>query len=227
VLEVGGSFGFLLRLIKTELFCDVTNFELSENAANYSRTTNQIKTVSRFDESVIDGDYDAIICAHFIEHIAPSDMEGFIKNIFEKLKPGGQLILLTPNGMSDKINLLKKHYVWLAVPEHISFLSSDSAQQLLIKHGFGILESSTEIPCFEHYPTNSILQYFIARVLRKESAAAGIKNDFKSNRSRLFIFLKSILRSLYFIEKILVYPVYFIYDVFHTKRDELVIIAKK
>lgn len=68
----------------------------------YIQTADATKIVKGFN-----GRFDIIVCVEFLEHI--KDTENLIKNLYDYLRPGGVLILTTPNG----------EFVQNTNPEHV------------------------------------------------------------------------------------------------------------
>ena len=53
-----------------------------------------------------DGYFDKIIAADFIEHITRQEKRRFLKEAHRALKPGGKMVVFTPNGTREKIGEL-------------------------------------------------------------------------------------------------------------------------
>jgi 2-polyprenyl-3-methyl-5-hydroxy-6-metoxy-1,4-benzoquinol methylase len=105
VLDVGCSTGYLSRRL-VERGSSVVGLELDEQAAAEAR---------RFCEEVLTGDvetmelpfgpgsFDAVMCADLIEHLR--DPGAFLERVRPLIKPGGRLVLTTPNVANWTIRL--------------------------------------------------------------------------------------------------------------------------
>jgi 2-polyprenyl-3-methyl-5-hydroxy-6-metoxy-1,4-benzoquinol methylase len=80
------------------------------------------------------GSFDAVILNHVIEHVP--DPEGTLSECWRILKPGGILVVCTPNGASLGHKLFGKGWRGLEPPRHLHVLSGESMQRLAQKAGF-------------------------------------------------------------------------------------------
>jgi len=78
--------------------------------------------------------FDAIRLYHVIEHI--SDPREALALIKKKLKPGGQLIIGTPNSASLLARLSRSFWYNLDCPRHLFIFSPESLNKLLWEFGF-------------------------------------------------------------------------------------------
>lgn len=81
--------------------------------------------------------FDIITSFHVIEHL--SDPVGEFNMAFAKLKPGGLMIVETPNIDSFSFKIFRKKWQPLHVPEHLNFFSPKTLETMISKAG-GILE---------------------------------------------------------------------------------------
>ncbi len=85
---------------------------------------------ARFEENT----FDAITLSHVIEHLYdPIDV---LSECFRILKPGGELIAVTPNGMSLGHTWFGKNWRGLEVPRHIQIFSRLSLKKCAEESGF-------------------------------------------------------------------------------------------
>jgi SAM-dependent methyltransferase len=78
--------------------------------------------------------FDAVTMSHVIEHLP--DPVRTLQECARILKPGGRLILWTPNTSSLGHRLLKRHWLGLESPRHLYLFSPPSMRTLLEQGGF-------------------------------------------------------------------------------------------
>jgi 2-polyprenyl-3-methyl-5-hydroxy-6-metoxy-1,4-benzoquinol methylase len=85
--------------------------------------------------------FDCIACSHVIEHVFdPVDM---VRAIHAALKPGGRLLLATPNVKSDAHQYFGRFWRGLEAPRHLVMFSEATLIALLQQSGF-IVESRSD-----------------------------------------------------------------------------------
>lgn len=97
-LEVGIGCGIYTEWMAQRGY--VTGLDINEDfvvAASYlSKVTARVADITTTND--YEDEFDVALCSEVIEHI--SDSQAALNNIYRALKPGGQLILTTPNGYS-------------------------------------------------------------------------------------------------------------------------------
>jgi len=84
--------------------------------------------------------FDAITCSHVIEHVFdPVDM---IRAMHGALRPGGVLLLATPNALSDLHLHFGKHWRGLEAPRHLVLFVEATLTRLLAAQGFMVTSCS-------------------------------------------------------------------------------------
>jgi 2-polyprenyl-3-methyl-5-hydroxy-6-metoxy-1,4-benzoquinol methylase len=84
--------------------------------------------------SLPDARYDAIVGSHVIEHV--HDPEGMIQECFRLLKPGGTLVLYTPNSVSYGHRVFAEHWRGLEPPRHLHIFAGGNMAALIQNAGF-------------------------------------------------------------------------------------------
>jgi len=102
--------------------------------------------------------FDVVLCYHTIEHV--EDPVSMIKHISKILKPGGHLIIGTPDFDSAMARRYKKRYRLLTDPTHISLFSNDSLSKLLEHNQFSI--NYKDFPYFDedHFNKENLMRVF-------------------------------------------------------------------
>ena len=89
--------------------------------------------------------YDVVVSYHVIEHIL--DPHLFLKRLIMLVKPGGILIIGTPNIGCISAKIFKGNFRMLSDDSHLSFFSDKTLQKLLEKNNFTIIKK--EYPYFK------------------------------------------------------------------------------
>jgi len=143
LLEVGCGSGVLLQeAVKRGWRVDA--LELSAELAAVARQNNPEATITTGNIEFQEPSgtcYDAIISFDVLEHVhSPMTM---IENCRELLKPGGLLMLQTPNTRSLRCRIQGAKWDMLDPQQHLNLFSPDALRVLLTTVGFDILEMTT------------------------------------------------------------------------------------
>jgi SAM-dependent methyltransferase len=135
LLEIGCSYGGFLAEARLDGW-QVTGIELSRAAAAYARDQHQLKIFSGDLRSALSQleVYDAVVLFHVIEHV-PEPMQ-FLLACRKILKPGGLLVLKTPNASSLIAKLSGSFWQWVSAPAHLCLYGPDTLAALLQKSGY-------------------------------------------------------------------------------------------
>lgn len=109
--------------------------------------------------------YDAITMSHTIEHLV--DPEAILRECFRVLKPGGRLVLVTPNVESSAAKLFGAFWRGWEPPRHLQLFSPNSLRQLTSRAGFVVEDVRTSAAA-------SAIGYRVSAT--NQSKAAGKKN---------------------------------------------------
>jgi len=82
-----------------------------------------------------DASFDAIVSNHAIEHMY--DPGSILRECRRILKPGGVLVVTTPNSRSESLKRFGGHWAGLDAPRHLVIFSTDSLRTLAQQAGFG------------------------------------------------------------------------------------------
>ena len=100
--------------------------------------------------------FDCIILVSVIEHVhAPVD---YLRTLRERLRPGGKVVVATPNVDSIFRRLLGARWpAFQVVPEHVSFYNGRTLAALMTRAG---LSGVTSLPYVRAYPANMVIEEF-------------------------------------------------------------------
>jgi len=151
LLEVGCGYGYMLD--EAEPYFDRrvgTDFSLGavEKASAY---VNQI--IHGGIEQVNPAEtFDCIISVEVIEHIY--DPQAFVHALYQHLKPGGCLILATPDMGSAWRKVMQSRWPSFKLPEHVTYYDQQTLQHLYLTCGF---EDAQTLPFPHAFPLSVFL----------------------------------------------------------------------
>lgn len=143
ILDVGCGLGYLLSGVDDAW--EKHGVELSRFAAARARTEGQIHIGDLKSAAYPSAYFDVVVLYHVIEHMHAPAAE--IKELYRVLKPGGCLIVGTPNFDSACARRFGERFRLLNDQTHVSLFSEESLNRLLWDHGFFV--ERTEFPYFE------------------------------------------------------------------------------
>jgi SAM-dependent methyltransferase len=170
-LEIGGSYGFLAALVKREFGAEVTLLEPGARAVEAAGALG-IEVIRGYAETYkAAAPFDVIFAAHVVEHVI--DVAAFVSACAALLRPGGKLILITPNARSWKFTCFGDGWSWSAPGEHTHFLSTTATETLFPRCGFAKVEVFHDIPHRKHYPffLTRLLSFALTRLIGRQSPA--------------------------------------------------------
>lgn len=154
ILDAGCGLGWLLSALGDEW--DRCGLELSAYAAEHARQFGDVRTAPVEECPFPDAHFDVVVCHHVIEHVP--EPERAIAELRRVLRPGGRLVLGTPDFDSGAARRFGADYRLLRDPTHISLFSNDSMHRFLRAHGFHI--DAVDYPFFEtrHFTADNLVQ---------------------------------------------------------------------
>ena len=104
-----------------------------------------------------DGTFDAVTLSQVIEHV--TDAEGLLRSLWAKLKPGGMIVLTTPNSRALTRRILRRRWLHWHIPFHQNHFHAAALHRLLTRAGFRVERSRTftPVPWWE-YQVEMLLQ---------------------------------------------------------------------
>ena len=100
--------------------------------------------------------FDCIILVSVIEHV--HNPVSYLRTLHERLRPGGKLVIATPNVDSIFRRLLGRRWpAFQVVPEHVGFYNGSTLSALMTRAG---LRGVRSLPYVRAYPANMIIEEF-------------------------------------------------------------------
>jgi SAM-dependent methyltransferase len=135
LLEIGPAYGLFAFLAKHAGF-DVTAIEMDPRSCTYLRDSVGINVVETSDTiGALDElpAFDVIAMWQAIEHIP--DPWQTLEAVARKLKPGGVLVLDTPNPAAFQFAVLGKRWAHLDAPRHVTLIPAPLLASFMADHG--------------------------------------------------------------------------------------------
>lgn len=136
LLEIGCACGFLLVAARERGFT-VEGVELSAWASGHARETYGLAVTTGTLETLAaaPATYDAVVMADVIEHLP--DPRRTVAEINRLLRPGGRLLLLTPDVGSITARLAGPRW-WGLLDDHYYYFSRDTLRRMLESEGYAV-----------------------------------------------------------------------------------------
>ena len=135
VIEVGFGNGQSLALMR-EAGWEVLGSELDETCVQSARGLGFDAIRGEFTDGLFaTSSVDAVVASHTIEHVP--DPRAFFAEARRVLRPGGRLVLRTPNAASSDARQAGAAWRGLEVPRHLSIHTPGSLRLLAKQEGFG------------------------------------------------------------------------------------------
>jgi 2-polyprenyl-3-methyl-5-hydroxy-6-metoxy-1,4-benzoquinol methylase len=113
-----------------------------------------------------DETFDVVTASHVIEHV--HDPKAFLAHCRRIVRPGGKVVMVTPNARSPMLAMHGEHWVQLDAPRHLVLFNADNLRNLAGSVGFSQIEihrtaravawshiASTELRRAGHYRWNA------------------------------------------------------------------------
>lgn len=146
LIEIGPASGAFAYLAKTSGF-EVTAIEMDQRCAEYLRGTAGLEVIHSADEAAaLAGARQADVIAmwHVIEHLV--DPWRMIEAAAAKLRPGGVLILATPNPAAWQFGVLGGSWAHVDAPRHVWLMPWQALAKRGARHGLSVREVTTRDP---------------------------------------------------------------------------------
>lgn len=150
LLEIGCGYGYLLEEARG-FFSPRAGTELSQHAVEEARRRSDHVYKGSVDSIPADDRFDCIIATHIIEHVyQPKE---FLERLNKHLKPGGRMVIATPDMGSFWRHLMGSRWPSFKIPEHVLYFDRKSLYNLLQQTG---LKKISTLPYPHAFPLSLI-----------------------------------------------------------------------
>ena len=159
-LEVGCGFGYLLDEA-TSYFEHRVGTDFSAEAAAKARSTGAEVFVGGIEQVPFDSRFDCVVAIQVIEHVY--DPRCFLEQLATHVKPGGHIILATPDIGGVLRKIMGRQWPSFKVPEHVLYFDFPTLRVLMSRAG---LLDVRRLPYPHAFPLGLIAAKFRLRIPR-------------------------------------------------------------
>ena len=167
LLEIGAGYGLFLDAARPA-FRSVLGTEYAEAAAAAARSRGHDVRVGGIDTVPADRTFDCIVATHVVEHVY--DPRGYVARVMSLLRPGGRLLLATPDMGSPWRHALGRRWPSFKAPEHVLYFDRRTLRALLDAAGF---EDIRPFGYLHSFPLALILRKLGARSAERRLGRVG------------------------------------------------------
>jgi 2-polyprenyl-3-methyl-5-hydroxy-6-metoxy-1,4-benzoquinol methylase len=133
LLEIGCAYGFFLEEARAS-FAYRAGTDYSPAALALARARAERVYLGGAESVVETEPFDCVACIHVIEHVY--EPRRLVADLAARLRPGGWLVLATPNMGSLWRPLMRRRWPFFKAPEHVTYFDRRSLARLLRGCGF-------------------------------------------------------------------------------------------
>ena len=148
MLEVGAGGGFFLKAAERAGW-DCEGIEVSATAADFARTRLQLDVRQGSAEEIPyqSATVDLAVLFEVIEHLL--DPRRALQSVWRAIKPGGRILLSTPNFNALSRRALGRQWAVISPAEHLYYFTESSLARLLVRAGFADVRFERQYPGFD------------------------------------------------------------------------------
>jgi SAM-dependent methyltransferase len=158
LLEVGCGYGYLLREASAYM-SRLVGTDYSQSALNQISLPKAELYLGGIDQVPEGEKFDLIVATHVLEHTY--DPLRFIRSLVSRLKPGGSMLLATPDLDSPIRWLMGRRWPSFKVPEHTLYFNQESLRRAM---SMGGLRQSQLVPYPHAFPLSLLAGKFGIRL---------------------------------------------------------------
>jgi 2-polyprenyl-3-methyl-5-hydroxy-6-metoxy-1,4-benzoquinol methylase len=154
LLEIGCGYGYLLDEARV-LFQHRVGTEFSPEGAEMARRTGAEVFIGGIEQVPPDAKFDCVIATQVIEHVYEPLL--FVKRLADHTKPGGHIVLATPDIGSILKKFMGRRWPSFKAPEHVLYFDLRTLTSLMLRTG---LTNVCRLPYAHAFPLGLIATKF-------------------------------------------------------------------
>lgn len=158
LLDVGAGNGYFVSLAAKEFGLRATGLEISTEEIRFAEEHVGVKLVNE-DVCRHKEMYDVVTSFNVLEHVA--DPHGFLSAVLERVKPGGLIVVTTPNPgcIHAKVKGLER-WNMVCPPHHINLFSKQSLLEMLEQRGRSRCRTKRSAPTSASYAISTAATWY-------------------------------------------------------------------
>jgi SAM-dependent methyltransferase len=154
LLEIGCGYGYLLDEARS-FFNQRVGTDFSPEAAEIARTTGAEVFIGGIEQIPPDRKFDCVVATQVIEHVY--DPLRFVKGLADRTKPGGHIVVATPDIGGVLRKVMGRRWPSLKAPEHVVYFDFRRLSALMDRAG---LTNVRRLPHPHAFPWGLIMAKF-------------------------------------------------------------------
>jgi 2-polyprenyl-3-methyl-5-hydroxy-6-metoxy-1,4-benzoquinol methylase len=154
LLEVGCGYGYLLDEARS-FFKSRVGTDFSPEGAAIARETGAEIFVGGIEQIPSEAKFDCVIGTQLIEHVY--EPLSFVKQVTGHTKPGGHIVLATPDVGGVLRKVMRRRWPSFKVPEHVVYFDYHTLSSLMLQAG---LNDVRRLPYPHAFPSSLIVAKF-------------------------------------------------------------------
>jgi 2-polyprenyl-3-methyl-5-hydroxy-6-metoxy-1,4-benzoquinol methylase len=142
IMDIGCGFGAFLKAVRELGWEHPEGVEIAPQAISYTSRYFPVKTDITEENPLKKGLFDVIRLNNVIEHLP--DPRKIVRSVHELLRPGGLIVVATPNYDSLSVALCGSRWQYIGGEDHIYLFTPQTLRRLLEKEGFRIVDIKTK-----------------------------------------------------------------------------------
>ncbi|HMF46914.1 MAG TPA: class I SAM-dependent methyltransferase [Candidatus Udaeobacter sp.] len=154
LLEIGCGYGYLLDEARS-FFDERVGTDFSPQAADIARTTGADVFIGGIDQIPPERKFDCVVATQVIEHVY--EPLSFVRGLAERTKPGGHIVIATPDIGGVLRKVMGRRWPSLKAPEHVLYFDFRRLSALMQRAG---LTNVRRLPHPHAFPVGLIAAKF-------------------------------------------------------------------